>query len=1296
MIPACRPASMHWVSSSVLIEDGTVPLVDTFGADYFMNIVTGTVYIHEALMHVPDNAIVIEVSPHCALQTTLQKVLPASVTSIPLMSKDESHHREFLLSGLGKLYNAGVQMNLSNLYPKVSFPVPRGTQMINSMVQWDHSEEWMVPNFWYKAKKDGSRPNKCSLSVDLTKENDMYLKGHIVNQNLLFPVAGYLQLVWKGFSEVNQNWFENVSVRFENVEFHEETVIPESVNKYWEQYDNLMKFELYENKRLVASGYICELQDESREIIQTATELDPPSLTTQDVYTDLRLRGYQYSGHFCSIKESDNKGTNGTVEWQNNWVTFLDSLFQFAQIGTTDSELFLPSRLSQLTINVQQHHLVTSNQEIKVQVEQKTNLMQAGGVQLQGVEFYMQQRNKEKQNDPQIEKQIFIPYINKGIVPLGRAEALTVMVQILHENVNAHKMNILELANTLTEEQLLSPHIVPIIKTQPDYKANVSIQSSDLGGSTMLQSLNIKTVDNPDEDDEYHLLITHSNNIIYEAGSLLCPGGFVLFEKQLDGPTINIPGFILVSVQQTTTAEYILLRKEVDEAEYTVVKVTSDNFQWIKRLQSLLRNSKYLSDSRIVVLSQKQHCGALGLYNTLVMEPNVHRLRCVVVQDAEAPEFCADDDLYKQQLHADLCVNVYRAGMWGSLRQISIVQQDQTTLPVQSANLQVINPSTVAWVQAPSKPIKRDNNEVLCNVHYASVSLNDVVHSSGETKNNNIQNSHLGQEFSGYDSSGERVMGLVSGGALATQVMTSPSFLWHVPANWSLQEAATVPHAYALKSVVRGRIRGGEWVLIHCADSAVTFAAAAVCLHRGCRVITTKQINQPNIHVVSITNMHTDVLSLTGGRGVDILLTSKHTPSLVQCVTQHGCILDIGPTQLNTNLGISVLGNKTYHRIQMDYKSADTEQISTLMSESLESGVVTPMAAQVFSHNEIQSAFQYVKNGDSSKKVIVWIQGEKENKLSAIPKLHMDPEKVYILIGGLGGFGMELAQWMVQRGARKLVLTSRRGIVVGYKALRIRRWQEAGVTVITSTQDVATEEGAKCLLDTSSKLGPIAGIFILSMVLRDALFENHTEENFQQVCRAKVDVARSLDLVSRRDCPDLEYFVAFSSIASSRGNIGQTAYGMANSILEIVCEERRSLGLHGLAIQWGPVGDVGVVYDTIGNNVVMIGTVPQNIESCLRTLEQALRQSHAVVASHVLHDTDITSVEEKDILSTVANVLGIKDISSVNPNADAEDLGIDSLMSAEIKSTLQDEFSVNLSSQEIYKLMVSTLREQAA
>jgi fatty acid synthase len=52
------------------------------------------------------------------------------------------------------------------------------------------------------------------------------------------------------------------------------------------------------------------------------------------------------------------------------------------------------------------------------------------------------------------------------------------------------------------------------------------------------------------------------------------------------------------------------------------------------------------------------------------------------------------------------------------------------------------------------------------------------------------------------------------------------------------------------------------------------------------------------------------------------------------------------------------------------------------------------------------------------------------------------------------------------------------------------------------------------------------------------------------------------------------YFVIFSSVSCGRGNAGQTNYGMANSIMERICERRKHDGFPALAIQWGAIGDV--------------------------------------------------------------------------------------------------------------------------
>jgi len=60
-------------------------------------------------------------------------------------------------------------------------------------------------------------------------------------------------------------------------------------------------------------------------------------------------------------------------------------------------------------------------------------------------------------------------------------------------------------------------------------------------------------------------------------------------------------------------------------------------------------------------------------------------------------------------------------------------------------------------------------------------------------------------------------------------------------------------------------------------------------------------------------------------------------------------------------------------------------------------------------------------------------------------------------------------------------------------------------------------------------------------------------------------------------CPYLRHFVVFSSVTFGRGYAGQTNYGMNNSIMECICEARVRVGLPGLAVQWGVLGDVGLL-----------------------------------------------------------------------------------------------------------------------
>jgi len=95
-------------------------------------------------------------------------------------------------------------------------------------------------------------------------------------------------------------------------------------------------------------------------------------------------------------------------------------------------------------------------------------------------------------------------------------------------------------------------------------------------------------------------------------------------------------------------------------------------------------------------------------------------------------------------------------------------------------------------------------------------------------------------------------------------------------------------------------------------------------------------------------------------------------------------------------------------------------------------GTVRPLKTTVFDRDEIEPAFRFMAQGKHIGKVVIQVRPEDESKsvvkLVAHARSMCDPRKSYVVTGGLGGFGLELSHWLVERGARNLVLTSRRGM----------------------------------------------------------------------------------------------------------------------------------------------------------------------------------------------------------------------------------------------------------------------------
>lgn len=801
-----------------------------------------------------------------------------------------------------------------------------------------------------------------------------------------------------------------------------------------------------------------------------------------------------------------------------------------------------------------------------------------------------------------------------------------------------------------------------------------------------------------------------------------------------------------------TTVAYVFRKIEALAAkkDQSIVNITNTDYkQWVEVLKAKLveHQSKPAGHNIWLVAADHPANGIVGLVKCLRQEAGGDRLRCVLLAPA-APKF---DSVFDELLKNDLVFNVYRDGQpLGSYRHYDV--DEENNVPTEHAYLNVQTRgdlSSLRWYEADHKhwaslPASMHKpNESLCTVYYAPLNFRDIMLATGKLPPDALpgdlalQDCILGLEFAGRDQKGQRVMGMVPAKGLATTVvMDDPEFLWPIPDAWTMEEASTVPVVYATAYyalVVRGELEAGEAVLIHSGSGGVGQAAISIALSLGCTVFTTVGSKEKRQHLQKIFPQLTDknfansrdtsfeqhVLRETNGRGVDVVLNSlseEKLQSSVRCLAQHGRFLEIGKYDLSQNnpLGMAAfLKNISFHGILLDalfgtnHSSASIQShrgsVAKLLQDGIKSGAVRPLKSTIFGINDTEEAFRYMASGKHIGKVVLKVREEESQKsvvpakqlVAAIPRTVFHPLKSYIVTGGLGGFGLELANWLTERGARNIVLTSRSGPREPYQHLCLKRLKDRNVKYIISTTDTATIEGANKLLKEAQTLAPVGGIFNLAMVLADGFFENQTPEAFEKVCNTKVLGNQNLDVASRKLCPDLEYFVAFSSVSCGRGNAGQANYGFANSSMERVCELRRAAGLPGLAIQWGAIGDVGVVSENMGGNEVVIGgTLPQRMPSCLAVLDQFLQSPYPVMASLVRAKRQaVAGGKKQDLVKSIANILGIKDYESLAPTITLSELGMDSLMGVEVKQTLERDYDTILSMQELRALNIAALTD---
>jgi acyl transferase domain-containing protein/NADPH:quinone reductase-like Zn-dependent oxidoreductase/ubiquinone/menaquinone biosynthesis C-methylase UbiE/acyl carrier protein len=588
-------------------------------------------------------------------------------------------------------------------------------------------------------------------------------------------------------------------------------------------------------------------------------------------------------------------------------------------------------------------------------------------------------------------------------------------------------------------------------------------------------------------------------------------------------------------------------------------------------------------------------------------------------------------------------------------------------------------------------------------------------------------------------------------------VRTSAELAARKPSRLRLEEAATVPVAfltadYALNHL--GHLSPGERVLIHAASGGVGLAAIQLARLAGAEIFATAGTPRKRSFLRSLgvhplmdsrsLDFADQILEATNGEGVDVVLNSLAGSAIdkgLEVLRDHGRFLEIGKRDIyqDSRLGLRAFRkNLSFLAIDLDRALRVNRRLFGSLfrelSERFEKGDLTPLPHRVFPIADAVDAFRAMAKARHVGKLVLSLQ---EQDLSLAPSAagleSFRQDATYLVSGGLGGFGLALAAWLIERGARHLVLMGRGGAGTDEARRGVAALRESGAEVKVFKGDVSRwEEVAAVLAEIDRFMPPLRGVFHAAMVLSDSLLLNMTSGQLEAAWAPKVEGGFNLHLLTR-DRP-LDHFVLFSSMASIFGATGQGNYVSANRFLESLAFHRRAQGLPALAVSWGYLGEVGFVarHPEVGERFESMGIRSFSPREALSVLGRLLQRktTHAAVVRvdwarfrRVLgavnvaprfqrlvegaYEGDVVlskrtdgaalrnalatlaGNERRDLLQTalleqVARVLGTSP-EKLDLETKMTDLGFDSLMAVELRNWVENTLQLSLPTTELLR-----------
>jgi NADPH:quinone reductase-like Zn-dependent oxidoreductase/acyl carrier protein len=427
---------------------------------------------------------------------------------------------------------------------------------------------------------------------------------------------------------------------------------------------------------------------------------------------------------------------------------------------------------------------------------------------------------------------------------------------------------------------------------------------------------------------------------------------------------------------------------------------------------------------------------------------------------------------------------------------------------------------------------------------------------------------------------GDLVM-CIAESTFGSHVIAEATLTFRVPAKLSLAQAAAFPIAQltAYLALYRvGGIRRGDRVLIHAGAGGVGLAAVHLALAAGAEVLASAGSEEKRDYLRRLGVRHVfdsrrvpdaaAVRAATEGHGVDLLLnslTGEFIDAGIDALATGGRFLEIGLRELRTPEQVRARRDDiAYHALLLgDWCRNDPAAVRAMydaLVAALDAGRIPPPAVRAFPLADAPRAFRFMAQARHIGRIALTHR--------AVGTAGVRADARYVITGGLGAIGLHVARWLVERGARYVVLAAR-SAPNDAAARAVAELRARGATIELVRGDVA--DPAAVSLGTQG--APVRGIFHAAGVVDDVILARLDTARLLRVLRPKADGLHNL---LRATTDDLDMLVLFSSGSAVLGSPGQAAYAGANAFLDGSAHALRAAGRVATSVNWGAWAESGM------------------------------------------------------------------------------------------------------------------------